>query len=145
MPQAAAPVLVTALDTMCEPLRLTLTTVLKDNAVKQQVERHHELLRSAMRAVRALEKMPDSDTVVKFQELLRATLRGPKVRAFMCGCLGVDRVLTAQHVVLMPGEACRQVCLDLRGGGGEAGGRVIIAPNYCRSVRESKGAGENDP
>jgi len=76
---AAAPVLVTALDTMCEPLRLTLTTVLKDNAVKQQIERHHELLRSAMRAVRALEKMPDSDTVVKFQELLRATLRGPKL------------------------------------------------------------------
>ena len=76
---AAAPVLVTALDTMCEPLRLTLTTTLKDNAVKQQIERHNELLRSAMRAVRALEKMPDADTVAKFTELLRVTLRGPKL------------------------------------------------------------------
>ena len=48
---AAVPVLVTMLDAMCDPLRLTLTAVLKDNAVQQQIERHHELLRSAMRAV----------------------------------------------------------------------------------------------
>ena len=47
----AAPVLVTKLDAMCEPLRATLTASLKDNAVKQQIERHNELLRSAMRAV----------------------------------------------------------------------------------------------
>ena len=33
-----------------------------------------------MRTVRSLEKLPDSDGVVKFAELLRNTLRGPKVR-----------------------------------------------------------------
>ena len=76
---AAAPVLVTTLDAMSEPLRLTLTATLKDNAVKQQIERHHELLRSAMRAVRALERMPDVEGVAKFAELLRNTLRGPKL------------------------------------------------------------------
>ena len=36
--------------------RLALTATLKDNAVKQQIERHNELVRSAMRAVRSLER-----------------------------------------------------------------------------------------
>jgi len=76
---AAAPVVVTTLEAMCEPLRLTLTATLKDNAVKQQVERHNELLRSAMRACRALEKLHDAETVAKFVDLLRTTLRGPKL------------------------------------------------------------------
>jgi len=76
---AAAPVLVTMLEAMCEPLRLTLTSQLKDNAVKQQIERHGELLRSAMRAVRAIERMAEAETVGKFVELLKHTLRGPKL------------------------------------------------------------------
>ena len=32
-----------------------------------------------MRTVRALEKLPDAEGVVKFGELLRNTLRGPKL------------------------------------------------------------------
>ena len=32
-----------------------------------------------MRAVRALEKLPEADSVAKFAELLRGTLRGPKL------------------------------------------------------------------
>ena len=38
-----------------------------------------QVLRSAMRAVRALEKMADSDSVAKFADLLRNTLRGGKL------------------------------------------------------------------
>jgi len=76
---AAAPVVVTTLEAMCEPLRLTLTATLKENAVKQQQERHAELLRSAMRACRALEKMNDAETITKFNDLLTTTLRGPKL------------------------------------------------------------------
>ena len=40
---AAAPIVVTTLEAMCEPLRKTLTATLKDNAVKQQIERHQEV------------------------------------------------------------------------------------------------------
>ena len=38
-----------------------------------------QVLRSAMRAVRALEKMADADSVAKFADLLRNTLRGGKL------------------------------------------------------------------
>lgn len=76
---ASARVVTITLDAMCEPLRATLLRTLKDNAVKQQIDRHAELVRSAMRACRALEKMPNADTVVRFVELLR-TLRGETLR-----------------------------------------------------------------
>ena len=77
---AAAPIVVASLETMCDGLRATLVRQLKDNAVKQQIDRHAELVRSAMRACRALERMPDSEGVAKFAELCRVTLRGEKLR-----------------------------------------------------------------
>jgi len=75
----AAPVVTTMIDDMVEPLRLTITATLKENAVKQQVERHGELVRSAMRACRALEKLPDAEAVTKFSDFVRTTLRGGKL------------------------------------------------------------------
>lgn len=77
---AATPMVVAMLAAMCDPLRATLMRTLKDNAVKQQVDHHAELVRSAMRACRALEKIPDVNTVAKFSELLRTTLRGDALR-----------------------------------------------------------------
>ena len=77
---SASAVVLAHLDSMCDPLRLTLTRTLKNNAVKQQIDRHAELVRSAMRVCRALEKLPDTDLVIKFSELLRTTLRGDKLR-----------------------------------------------------------------
>lgn len=44
-----------------------------------QIERHDELVRSGMRAVRALEKMPDADGQTKFDEFVRTTLKGGKL------------------------------------------------------------------
>jgi len=75
----AAPVVTSMIEVMVEPLRLTLVATLKENAVKQQVERHNELVRSAMRAARALEKLPDAESVAKFADLVRTTLKGPKL------------------------------------------------------------------
>jgi len=75
----AAPVVVAMIEDMVEPLRLTVTATLKENAVKQQVERHGELVRSAMRACRSLEKLPDADAVTKFTDFVRTTLRGAKL------------------------------------------------------------------
>ena len=47
-------IVVASLETLVEPLRATVSATLKENAVKQQQERHEELLRSGMRAIRAL-------------------------------------------------------------------------------------------
>jgi len=80
---AAAPngaaVVVASLDLLVEPLRATICATLKDNAVKQQVERHEELVTSGMRTARALEKLPDADTCTKLEEFVRATLKGGKL------------------------------------------------------------------
>jgi hypothetical protein len=69
------------LESVLESLRVpsTLTATLKENAVKQQIERHNELVRSAMRAVRALEKLPDAETVAKFGEMVRTNLKTGKL------------------------------------------------------------------
>ena len=39
-------IVVASLETLVEPLRATVSATLKENAVKQQQERHEELLRS---------------------------------------------------------------------------------------------------
>ena len=75
----AAPVVISTLEAMVDPLLKTLTATLKENAVKQQIERHNELVRSAMRAVRALEKLPDAETVAKFGEMVRTNLKTGKL------------------------------------------------------------------
>jgi hypothetical protein len=41
------------LDSLCEPLRKTVVATLKENAVKQEVERHEELVRSSTAPARA--------------------------------------------------------------------------------------------
>ena len=46
------------LDKLVEPLRTTVTTKVKANAVKQEYEKQDELKRSAMRAVAALMAIP---------------------------------------------------------------------------------------
>jgi len=80
---AAAPngaaVVVASLDALVEPLRATVCATLKDNAVKQQVERHEELVTSGMRTARVLERLPEADTCTKLDEFVRATLKGGKL------------------------------------------------------------------
>lgn len=48
------------LDEIVEPLRVTCTTKVKANSVKQEFEKQDELKRSAMRAVAALLQIPDA-------------------------------------------------------------------------------------
>jgi len=49
------------LDRLVEPLRVTCTTKVKANSVKQEFEKQDELKRSAMRAIAALLAIPDAD------------------------------------------------------------------------------------
>jgi len=72
-------VIVASLEELVDPLRKTVNANLKDNAVKQQIERHEELVRSAMRAIHALEKMPESESCLKFDEFVRNSLKAGKL------------------------------------------------------------------
>ena len=49
------------LDKLVEPLKLTCTTKVKANSVKQEYEKQDELKRSAMRAVAALMNISGAD------------------------------------------------------------------------------------
>ena len=53
-------IFVVDLDQIVEPLRVTCTTKVKANSVKQEFEKQDELKRSAMRAVAALLLIPDA-------------------------------------------------------------------------------------
>lgn len=54
------------LDQIVEPLRVTCTTKVKANSVKQEFEKQDELKRSAMRAVAALLQIPDAGILTHF-------------------------------------------------------------------------------
>lgn len=60
----------TKLDKLVEPLKLTVTTKVKANAVKQEYEKQDELKRSAMRAVAALMIIPGADKHPQLNEFL---------------------------------------------------------------------------
>merc|ERR1711988_103173 len=58
--------LLEALDSLIEPLRATIQKKEKESAVKQEVDRNEELIRSALRAIAAISQIPSVDQQVKF-------------------------------------------------------------------------------
>jgi len=71
----AGPALLEGLDQLVEPLRATIATKAKEGAVQQEVERNDELVRSALRAIYAISKIPNSESNIKWEEFLRQTVR----------------------------------------------------------------------
>jgi len=71
----AGPVLLEGLDQLVEPLRATIATKAKEGAVKQEVERNDELVRSALRAIVAITRIPNVESNHKFDEFLRQTVK----------------------------------------------------------------------
>ena len=69
------------LDRIVEPLRVTCTTKVKANSVKQEFEKQDELKRSAMRAVVALLLIPDAGLW-----LFSVCFVGRACRTFMLWC-----------------------------------------------------------
>jgi hypothetical protein len=59
---------------LVEPLRATVTSKVNEGAVKQQVERNDELIRSALRAVASIAKLPNVEANQKFDEFLKQTV-----------------------------------------------------------------------
>jgi cullin-associated NEDD8-dissociated protein 1 len=60
----------TKLDKLVEPLKLTVTTKVKANSVKQEYEKQEELKRSALRAVVALLNISDADKSPQMTEFM---------------------------------------------------------------------------
>lgn len=81
--QHAPTALLTGVELLIEPLRKTVTSKVKDNSVKQQVDRNEELIRSALRAIAAISRIPDIETAVKFDEFVKQTVKtGPYAEQF---------------------------------------------------------------
>uniref|UniRef100_A0A383V8K4 TATA-binding protein interacting (TIP20) domain-containing protein n=1 Tax=Tetradesmus obliquus TaxID=3088 RepID=A0A383V8K4_TETOB len=78
------PAVLSQLDKLVEPLEKTLTAKLKSDAVKQEVDRHEELLRSCLRAVDALNRLPGSEASAPFTGFLKRTvMSGPLREKFL--------------------------------------------------------------
>lgn len=71
---AAAPTVLSHVESLVEPLEKTLTAKLKADAVKQEVDRNEDMLRSALRAIDALSRMPDVESCQRFQTFLTKTV-----------------------------------------------------------------------
>jgi cullin-associated NEDD8-dissociated protein 1 len=88
------------LDRIVEPLRVTCTTKVKANSVKQEFEKQDELKRSAMRAVVALLLIPDADKSPLMNEFMSQIKQNPEL-------LGVfesiqrDTAMTSSETSLM--------------------------------------------
>lgn len=76
------PALVEGLDILVEPLRTTVTTKVKDNAVKQELERNEELIRSALRAIVAISKLENTDRSASFTSFVNQLTKGPLAEKF---------------------------------------------------------------
>ncbi|KAI8351419.1 armadillo-type protein [Mortierella sp. GBAus27b] len=65
------------LDDMVEPLQTTLNFKPKPTAVKQELEKNQELVRSALRAIAFLSKLSDPGLTPKFAQFLQEVRAGP--------------------------------------------------------------------
>jgi cullin-associated NEDD8-dissociated protein 1 len=67
--------LLEGLDHLVEPFRATIGTKPKEGAVKQEVERNDELIRSSLRAIIAITRIPNVESNAKFEEFLKSTVK----------------------------------------------------------------------
>lgn len=69
-----------ALDRLVEPLRATLNAKVKADAVKQEVDRNEDMLRSCLRAVEALARLPGASGVAAFKQFMDGTVNAGPMR-----------------------------------------------------------------
>ncbi|EGG24074.1 HEAT repeat-containing protein [Cavenderia fasciculata] len=67
--------LLEGLSSLVDPFKTTLLAKVADQTVKQQVERNEECIRSALRAIASIHRIPSSESIVKFEEFVRTTIR----------------------------------------------------------------------
>jgi len=71
----SGPALLEGLDQLVEPLRSTIATKAKEGAVQQDVERNDELVRSALRAIHSISRIPNVESNNKWEEFLKTAVR----------------------------------------------------------------------
>uniref|UniRef100_A0A6U9RIX6 TATA-binding protein interacting (TIP20) domain-containing protein n=1 Tax=Picocystis salinarum TaxID=88271 RepID=A0A6U9RIX6_9CHLO len=62
-------------DALAANLEKTLRTRLKSDAVKQEVDRHEDLLRSALKAIHAMSRIPNIEHQEKFAQMVARTIQ----------------------------------------------------------------------
>jgi len=72
-----APSIIPCLGGIFEALNSTLKAKLKENAVRQEIERHEDAVRGALRALHSLERVPEISRTPEFREILKETLEAP--------------------------------------------------------------------
>lgn len=72
----ASSALLEGLNDIVDPLRGTITLKLKEGAVSSDVERNEEIVRSALRAVAAISRMPNVEQALKFEDLVKTCSEG---------------------------------------------------------------------
>lgn len=69
------------LDRLCEPLKAQIQAKAKTNAVKQENDKQDELRRAALRAVFALQRVPDADRQQQLSEILTSIRTSPELNS----------------------------------------------------------------
>lgn len=99
---AIAPGQVTsALDRLVEPLQLTLQAKVKADAVKQEIDRNEDMLRSCLRAIDALAKLPNASQVAPFKQFMDSVVMGPALKDKYQAIREERRELEGSDLVLM--------------------------------------------
>ncbi len=100
----------TRLDRLVEPLRATVTTKVKANAVKQEYEKQEELKRSALRAVAALSEVPGAG-------------KHPQLHEFTCQLQNTPELWALYESVLHDTRSAGLMSSSASGASGSAAGR----------------------
>jgi len=72
---SSGPALLEGLDQLVEPLRATIATKAKEGAIQQDAERNDELVRSALRAIYSISRIPNVESNIKWEEFLKQTVK----------------------------------------------------------------------
>ncbi|XP_031392996.1 cullin-associated NEDD8-dissociated protein 1 [Punica granatum] len=65
------------LDSLVDPLQKTINFKPKQDAVKQEVDRNEDMIRSALRAIASLNRISGGDCSIKFKNLMAEILKNP--------------------------------------------------------------------
>ncbi|GBG74361.1 hypothetical protein CBR_g18772 [Chara braunii] len=75
--ERCGPAVLAVLDELVEPLEKTVTKKPKKEAVKQEVDRNEDMIRSALRAVNSLSRINNVETCARFKLFMTSVVKAP--------------------------------------------------------------------
>lgn len=67
------------LDALVEPLEKTVTNRTKPDAVKQEIDRNEDMIRSALRAIDSLNRLSGGECSARFKSFMNTTVKGSQL------------------------------------------------------------------